>query len=90
MKFVNKSNPLKERYKQYKERTGLNLSFDDFTQPRIVAQIHRRNVGTVLTHYNKKYHNFEHINHFGLMLFFSYLSQNDIGFDERDTIPCCT
>lgn len=62
-----------QKWLNYKIDTGLDISFNDFWNPKILEDIHFKNVGTVFKKYDKRFKDISHFTHFGKMFFYEYI-----------------
>lgn len=69
---------LEKKWNLYKEKAHLLVPYEDFECPKILIDIHRKNVGTVINHINSDLLHLDHMIYFGCMLFFKYLSINQL------------
>jgi len=67
----------KLKWEEYKLKTGLNVTLEDFMTPSILRKLHSENIGTVLEH-NENLKIYRHFCHFGLMFFYRQLTRYEI------------
>lgn len=66
---------LSTKYKEYKEKAGIQIPYDVFMKPKELISFHEENVGTVVNKINNNLSVYPHIIYFGCMLFFTRLTR---------------
>lgn len=70
--------PLKDKYEDYKRKVDFKISFEEFKRPKTFLTVHEAMVGTVLNYIDKNLKVYSHIIYFDCMLFFTYLTDQQI------------
>lgn len=66
------------RWEEYKIKSRLEISFEEFMRPGLLRRVHITEVGTVLPRLNKNLVIYPHMKHFGLMFFYKRLTARQI------------
>ncbi len=85
---------LEKRYKEYKSKVDFHISIEEFKKPNSFINIHENLQGTALRKIDKQLRVYEHIEYFGCMLFFSYLTDDQINngpvvWEDQKGTACC-